>query len=74
MVTIDINNALTDGRNGCNDLSQLQLVKDCCFTSSIQPDHENPHLFLAEEAFEEGGEHVTHGEALKFLTRWDRTL
>jgi len=42
-----------DGRNGGDDLSQLQLVKDCGFTSSIQSDHENPHLFLAKQAFDE---------------------
>ena len=73
-LTTSFNYLLTDGRNGCNDLSQLQLVKDCGFTSCIQSNHENSHLFFAKEAFEEGGEHVTHVGGLGYLTRWDETL
>jgi len=47
--------------DGGDDLSQLELIKNGGFTSSIKPHHENPHLLLAEEALEKGGEHVTHG-------------
>ena len=65
---------LTDCGDGGDDLSQLQLVKDCGFTSCIQSNHENSHLFFAKEAFEEGGEHVTHVGGLGYLTRWDETL
>ena len=52
---------LTNGWDGGHDLSQLELIQDGSFTSSIKPHHEDPHLLLAEEALEEGGEHVTHG-------------
>jgi len=31
----------TDRGDGRNDLAQLELVKDCCFTSRIETDHEN---------------------------------
>jgi len=50
-----------NGWDGGDDLSQLELIKDGGFTSSIKPHHENPHLLLTEEALEKGGEHVTHG-------------
>ena len=52
---------LTNSWDGGDDLSQLELIKNGGFTSSIKPHHENPHLLLAEEALEKGGEHVTHG-------------
>ena len=48
-------------RNSGDDFSQLQLVKDCGLASGVKPHHQNPHLLLAEEPLEEGGEHVAHG-------------
>ena len=55
---------LTNGWDCCDDLAKFELVEDSGFTGSVQPHHQDPHLFLAEEAFEQGGEHVTHGETI----------
>lgn len=43
---------LTDGGNGGDDLAEFEFVEDGGFTGGVQPDHEDPHLLLAEEAFE----------------------
>ena len=53
---------LTDCGDGGDDLSQLELVEDCCFSGCVQSNHQDPHLLLSEEALEQGGEHVTHGD------------
>lgn len=42
----------TDGGNGSDYLSKFQFVQDGCFSSSIKPDHKNPHLFFAKQALE----------------------
>ena len=55
--------SLTDGWNGGDDLSELELVQDGRFTGGVETHHQDSHLLLAEEAFEEGGEHVAHGAA-----------
>ena len=44
--------ALTDGGDGCDDFAEFELVQDGGFSSSIEPDHKNPHLTLAEQAIE----------------------
>ncbi len=41
---------LTDGGNRSYNLSQLQLIQDRRFTSSIKTDHENAHLLLGKQA------------------------
>ncbi|RUS89062.1 hypothetical protein EGW08_003173, partial [Elysia chlorotica] len=46
---------LTDSRDCCDDFTQFELVQNCRFTSSIQTDHQNPHLTLAKEALEQIG-------------------
>jgi len=40
----------TDSGDSGNNLSELELVENGGFTSSIQSDHEDSHLLLAEEA------------------------
>jgi len=55
-------NIEADCGDGGDDLSQLELVEDCCFSGCVQSNHQDPHLLLSEEALEQGGEHVTHGD------------
>jgi len=43
----------TDGGNGCNNLTELELVKDGGLTSSIKTDHKDTHILLAKETAEE---------------------
>ncbi len=50
----------TDGRNGGDNLAQLQLVEDCGFAGCIQPHHQDAHLLLSEEALEQRAEYVPH--------------
>ena len=50
----------TYGRDGCYDLPKLEFVEDCGLASSVQPNHQDSHLFLAKEPFEEGGKEVAH--------------
>ena len=40
---------LTDCRNGGHNFSQFKLVQNGGFTRGVQPDHQDPHLLLAEE-------------------------
>ena len=35
-----------DGRDRCDIFSELELVKDRCFTSSVQANHEDSDIFL----------------------------
>lgn len=44
---------LTDGGDGGDDLTQLELVKNGGFTGGIQSDHQDAHLLLGEEAREQ---------------------
>lgn len=39
----------TDGRDGSNDLAQLELVQNGGLSGSIKTDHENAHLLLLHE-------------------------
>ena len=36
----------TNGGDGGDDLSQLELVKDCGFTSCVETNHKDPHFLL----------------------------
>ena len=56
----------TYGRDGCHNLSKLEFVEDCGLSSSVQPNHQDSHLLLAEEPFEEGGKEVAHLRLLSF--------
>ncbi len=51
---------LTDGGNRSYNLSQLQLIQDRRFTSSIKTDHENAHLLLGKQAWKKFGESKPH--------------
>ena len=55
---------LTYGGNRGDDLAQLELVEDGGLAGGVEPHHQDPHLLLAEEALEEGCEHVTHDGVL----------
>lgn len=61
----------TDGGNGCDDFTKLELVQNGGFTSGIETNHQNSHLLLAPQFVEELGEGETHdgdcggNEALK---------
>ena len=46
-----------DGWNGCDDLSELELVEDGGLTGGIETDHEDAHLLLADEARPDLREH-----------------
>jgi len=49
-----------DGGNGSDDFAEFQLVEDGRLSGGVEANHENPHLLLAEEASEEGGDGQTH--------------
>lgn len=44
---------LTDGRDGGDDLTKLQLVQNSGLTSSIKTYHQNPHFFLGKKPAEQ---------------------
>jgi len=50
----------TDCWNCGDDFAELQLVQDRCFTSSIESDHQNTHLPLAEKALKQACKNVAH--------------
>lgn len=47
----------TDGRDGRDDLTELELVENGGLSGSVETDHENSHLLLAEEPIEELSEY-----------------
>ena len=51
---------LTNGRNGCDDLTKLELVEDGSLTSSIKTNHQNSHFFLGEKPAEKFRECQPH--------------
>ena len=57
----------TYGRDGRHNLPKLKFVEDCGLASSVQPHHQDSHLLLAEEPFEEGGKEVPHHAFLSVL-------
>lgn len=46
-----------DGRDGRDDLTELELVENSGLSGSVETDHENSHLLLAEEPIEELSEY-----------------
>lgn len=45
----------------CGDyFPQFQLVEDCCLSCSVEPHHQDPHLFLPYEALQQIPENVPH--------------
>ena len=50
----------TNGRDGGDDLAQLQLVQDGRLSGRVQADHQDTHLLLAPEAIEQLRECETH--------------
>lgn len=59
----------TDGRNGRDDLAELQLVQDGGLASGIQADHQNAHLLVAHEALPQLAERGAHGRACVVVPR-----
>ena len=55
---------LTYGGDGGNNLSKLELVENSRLSGSVEPDHQDPHLLLAEQSFKEGGKEVPHVASL----------
>lgn len=47
VLVLDSLDVETDGGDGGDDLTKLQLVKDGGFTGGIETDHQNSHLLLA---------------------------
>ena len=52
--------AHTNCRNRCDNFSQLQLVENGGFPSSIKTNHKDSHFFLAKETLEQTTDHTTH--------------
>jgi len=50
-----------DGGDGGNDFTEFKLVKDGRLAGGVEADHQNPHLFLAEEGSKQLGDGQTHG-------------
>jgi len=50
----------TDGGDGGDNFTELELVKDGSFTGSIEANHENSHLLLAKHALPNPAECETH--------------
>lgn len=45
----------------CGDyFPQFELVEDCCFSCSIEPHHQDPHLLLSYEALQQISKNVPH--------------
>lgn len=60
VLVLDSLDVETDGWNGGDDLTQLQLVQDGGFTGGIQADHQDSHFLVAKEVGEQLGERQTH--------------
>ena len=43
---------LTNSGNRRYDFAKFEFVKDCRFTSGIQPNHQDAHFLFAKKAFE----------------------
>lgn len=52
--------ATTNGWDGGDYFPQFELVEDCCFSCSIEPHHQDPHLLLPYEALQQIPENVPH--------------
>lgn len=52
--------ALTNGRDGGNDLPQFQLIQDGGLSCSIQAHHQDAHLLLPNQAFQKVSKDITH--------------
>ena len=59
-IVFEVENTLTDSRNSSDNFAKLELVKNGGFTGSIETDHQDPHLLLAEEIPEQVAEYVSH--------------
>lgn len=51
---------LTNGRDGGDDFSELELVQDGGLTGGIETHHQNSHLLLGEKPAEELRERQPH--------------
>jgi len=50
-----------DGRDGGNDLAQLELVEDGRLARGVEPHHEDAHVLLPEELGEKLANAEAHG-------------
>ena len=60
MAVIVRGHLLTDCGDCCNDLAEFQFVKNCSFSSCIQPDHKNTHLLLPQQGGQQSFDIITH--------------
>lgn len=51
---------LTDGGNGGDDFTELQLVQDGGLSGGVKTDHQNSHLLASPESIEQPRESDTH--------------
>lgn len=51
----------TDGGDGGDDFTELELVEDGGFTGGVESDHQNAHLLLPPQLIKDLGESETHG-------------
>lgn len=52
----------TNGGDGGDDLPQFQLVEDGGLPRRVQPHHQDAHLLLPDQAFQQVPEYVAHGD------------
>lgn len=50
----------TDGRDGGDDFTELELVEDGGFTGGVESDHQDSHLLLPPQLIEQLGKGETH--------------
>jgi len=64
VLVLDSLDVEADGWNGVDNLTELELVEDCCLASCVEADHENTHLAGADHTFPDVGEKVSHSWCL----------
>mmetsp|Transcript_37923 Transcript_37923/g.88757 ORF Transcript_37923/g.88757 Transcript_37923/m.88757 type:complete len:225 (-) Transcript_37923:6-680(-) len=61
VLVLDSLDVEANGRDGRDDLAELQLVQDGGLARSVEADHEDAHILLAEELAEDLREGEPHG-------------
>lgn len=51
----------TDGRNGRDNFTELELVENRRLSGGVKTDHQNSHLLLSPKLVEDLGKRETHG-------------
>lgn len=53
---------LTDSGNSGDYFSKFQFIQNGRFSSSIEANHKNSHLFFAKQALEQACKYIPHGD------------